>query len=280
MNSKLISMHTCLLLACVLLSIWGNGCCTVGVIDVCRSQFGTEHDIKKREVVSVETENKLVINIEECITKKYFPLEWLPLKSVSRRQMVFPLDKVPKNAKSYHFKLKPVTEPRYRVVKSAFENIQTVDGHYTKKSTSPLMMACFDLPEGESLTTDSHKIIKLHPDDYPLFFTPFRVTYTKSNKLKRFFYEKMLLDYDSMRFNYQELMIPYKIAGNDLYAYSASSLLPNWRLLSLKPEKYRDANVSTYLFSCVLVPPAFVIDVALLPIHLIAIGAFLIVFRY
>ena len=274
MNSKLTSRHTWCFLAIVLLSIWGNGCCTLGVIDACRSLFGTEHAIKEREVVSVETENNLVINIEECITKKYLPLDRSPLKSVNRMQMVFPLDKVPENAKSYHFKLEPDAAPRFRVVKSTFESVHTVDGNYTKHTDSPLLLACFHLPEGQSLTTDSPNIMKLHPDDCQFFFTPFRVTYSKSNKLKRVFYEEMLHDYDRTRFNYQELMIPYKIAGNDLYAYSASSLLPNWRLLSLEPEKYRDANVSTYLFSCVLVPPAFVIDVALLPIQLIAIGVF------
>jgi len=190
------------------------------------------------------------------------------------------LDKEPENAKCYHFKLEPETEPRFRGDKSAFKSIHTVDGNYSNYTASPLMLACFNLPEGQSLTADSPNIIKLHPDDFPLFFTPFRVTYSKSNKLKRFYYEKLLMNYDYMRFNYQELMIPYKIEGNDLYAYSASSIIPNWRLLSLNPEKYRDANVSTYLFSCVLVPPAFVIDVALLPINLIAIGAFMMVCPY
>ena len=245
----------------LMLCLFGNGCCTKYVSEVCHASFGNDSFLLERQL---EFSNEDVAYNFKYETKKkrhYIPktLCSISVKTHKRRVVKLPLDTPPPKARickiyvNTNKHAKKAEQVQFNFVNPKRNNSLGI------RSVRPFRMAYFIGPKGINIKKNSDVYLKLNEDDLPMLLKPFvlvdfqREDYPLSETPKP--WKKK-----NERYN---LMIPYKKVGDCYYAYVAPKV-DSWMLDKGRSNKY-ESNIVTMLSTTILGIPAVVIDIVLLP---------------
>jgi len=247
----------------LLFCLFGTGCCTMCISDICHVSTGNDIYLKKRILEYNEEENAYYLKYETKKKRYYFPKQLcnFSVKSHKEKVVKFSLDNPPPKAKLCKLYVR-TNDYAKKAERSQFNFVSSkMHDEYFVRARTLYPMTFFTCAKRTNLDKNPNVYLTLNQENLPSLSKPFVLV-----DFRREDYPLYKSPRPWRKKNERNnLMIPYKQIGDCYYAYVAPNV-ESWMLAATPTRKY-ESNTVTYVSNAILGVPAFLVDIVLSPIY-------------